>query len=482
MSPEEFIKRIAPIAQGDMKDSGILASVTIAQACLESGYGTTDLAINANNLFGMKCSLSGNTWKSVWDGESKYTKQTQEQDAKGNPYYITADFRKYPDIEHSIKDHSLYLTQAMNGNKLRYEGLIGEKDYFRAVSIIKNGGYATDVKYVEKICKIIETWNLTIYDKESNTMKICLDAGHYGKYNQSPINRMYYESKMVWKLHLLLKGYLESYGIKVITTRKNQENDMALYDRGAYSAGCDLFISLHSNAADKESVDYPVAYCAINGSADGIGLALAQCVEKTMKTTQHARIEHRTGDRGDYYGVIRGATAVGVPGLILEHSFHTNSKATAWLMDDLNLDKMARAEAQEIAKFYGIIKSDSGQSQGGPGEQKPNTKPDTNPSKEYPEGFIQAADGKRWWYQYKDGSFASNGWYWLTEKTTGTSAWYLFDKGGYMLTGYQTAPDGRKFFLCPDPGVNEGKCMVTDNQGKLIIADYDTRSRKYIIK
>lgn len=461
MKPEEFIKKIAPMAQRDMKDSGILASVTIAQACLESGYGTTDLAVNANNLFGMKCSLSGNTWKSVWDGESKYTKQTQEQDAKGNPYYITADFRKYPDIEHSIKDHSLYLKQAMNGNKLRYEGLVGEKDHFRAISIIKNGGYATDVKYVEKVCKIIETWNLTIYDKERNAMKICLDAGHYGKYNQSPCNKAYYESDMVWKLHMLLKKHLEEYGIQVITTRENQANDRGLVERGAASAGCNLFISLHSNAADREFIDYPVAYCAINGSADAIGTFLAKCVQDVIGTSQNARIEHRTGSRGDYYGVIRGSTSVGVPGLILEHSFHTNSRATKWLMNDFNLDKLAREESKVIAQFYGI--------------GKPNR---TEPV----EGFMLAADGKRWWYQYKDGSFAANGWYWLTEKTTGTSAWYLFDEDGYMLTGYQTAPDGRKFFLCPEPGVNEGKCMVTDNQGKLIIADYDMRIRKYIIK
>lgn len=312
-------------------------------------------------------------------------------------------------------------------------------------------------------------------------MKICLDAGHYGKYNPSPCNRMYYESKMVWKLHLLLKGYLKNYGIKVITTRDNQANDKALYERGQMASGCNLFISLHSNAADKESVDYPVAYCAINGSADDIGLALAQCVEKTMRTNQKARIEHRTGNHGDYYGVIRGATAAGVPGLILEHSFHTNNRATAWLMDDLNLDKMARAEAQEIAKFYGIIKSDSDKSPAGPGEQKPNKNP-TNPTKEHPEGFIQAADGKRWWYQYKDGTYPSNGWAYLTEKTGGTSGWYLFDKAGYMLTGYQTAPDGRNFFLCQTPGIHEGQCMVTDDQGELIIAAYDMRSRKYITK
>ena len=59
MNEKEFIEMIGPMAMSDMQQSGILASITTAQACLESGYGSTELAVNANNLFGMKCSLSG---------------------------------------------------------------------------------------------------------------------------------------------------------------------------------------------------------------------------------------------------------------------------------------------------------------------------------------------------------------------------------------------------------------------------------------
>ena len=52
-------------------------------------------------------------------------------------------------------------------------------------------------------------------------MRVCIDAGHYGKYNQSPVIKSYYESEMTWKLHLSLKAELESYGIEVITTRES---------------------------------------------------------------------------------------------------------------------------------------------------------------------------------------------------------------------------------------------------------------------
>ena len=127
-------------------------------------------------------------------------------------------------------------------------------------------------------------------------MKICIDAGHYGKYNLSPADSRYYESELTWKLHLMQKKYLEAYGVEVVTTRPDLNKDRGLYDRGAASRGCTLFISDHTNAVGAgvdNSVDYPAAYCAINGSADGIGMALAQCVERVMGTRQQARIRQR---------------------------------------------------------------------------------------------------------------------------------------------------------------------------------------------
>ena len=168
MTEQEFISFMGPLAQADMAKSGVLASVTTAQAILESGYGSTELARNANNFFGMKCSLSGNTWPgSTWDGVSKYRKQTGEEDANGNAYTITADFRKYASAADSVADHSAYLLGAMNGSKKRYAGLKGETDPAKAIGIIKAGGYATDTKYVSKVLSIINKYNLTKYDQGS---------------------------------------------------------------------------------------------------------------------------------------------------------------------------------------------------------------------------------------------------------------------------------------------------------------------------
>jgi N-acetylmuramoyl-L-alanine amidase len=446
MTKEEFINQIAPYARADMAASGVLASVTMAQAILESGYGNTDLALNANNLFGMKCVLSGNSWPgTTWDGISKYGKYTKEDDGTGNLQDVYAEFRSYPSYVESIADHSAYLVGAMNGCMKRYAGLSGETDPKTAITIIKSGGYATDSKYVDKVMAVIQEWNLTQYDTGGDkTMKVCLDAGHYGKYNKSPCDARYYESEMVWKLHLILKSYLETYGIQVITTRSEQEKDLALYSRGAASAGCDLFISLHSNAVGagvNDTIDYPVSYCAIDGRADQVGSDLAECVKTVMNTSQKARIEHRKGSNGDYYGVIRGATAVGTPGLILEHSFHTNSAATAWLLNDANLEKLAKAEAKVIASWLGA----TGQKE---------------------TGWVSDALGERF---YLDSDrYVTNDWYYYDGK------WFWFDGSGHMVTNTWYKYKDKWYYLGEDGAMctglinDKGEWYYLDQEGRMV--------------
>lgn len=152
----------------DTDKSGILPSVTTAQMILESGYCSTDLALEANNCFGMKQILSGNAWSgSSWDGESIYEKVTEEQDKNGRVYRIRAKFRKYPCIEDSIQDHSAYLLGAMNGTKRRYAGLVDATHYSEAIHIIKAGGYATDVRYESKLTSIIQRYGLDRYDSQT---------------------------------------------------------------------------------------------------------------------------------------------------------------------------------------------------------------------------------------------------------------------------------------------------------------------------
>lgn len=170
LAEEQVIAKVGPLFTADQKKSGVLASISLAQFILESGYGKSELAQKANNCFGMKKSLSGNTWGgSAWDGTSVYTKETQEQNADGSYTTVTADFRKYACVADSIADHSAYLLGAMNGSKLRYDGIAGMNDYKAVAQLIKDGGYAISLTYVENLCSIIEKWNLTQYDAASGS-------------------------------------------------------------------------------------------------------------------------------------------------------------------------------------------------------------------------------------------------------------------------------------------------------------------------
>lgn len=146
-----FINKIGPMASADMEASGILASLTIAQAILESGWGKSGLTTAANNLFGIKGTYNG----------QGYTCQTKEWDGSK---YITVDatFRKYPSWAESVADHSALF------NRLdRYKNLRGLTDYKLACQYVREDGYATDPSYTSKLVSLIETYDLTVWDGAS---------------------------------------------------------------------------------------------------------------------------------------------------------------------------------------------------------------------------------------------------------------------------------------------------------------------------
>ena len=195
-------------------------------------------------------------------------------------------------------------------------------------------------------------------------MKICLDAGHGTGQNRSPALPAYCEGDRMFDLQGLLKQALEAYGVSVVCTRAVRQNDPSLYERAQAAKGCDLFLSLHSNAAGNdvcESVDYPVVFYPVSGKGCVLASRLTECIRTTMGTTQAAqtRVRWNSAHNADYYGVIRYTASLAVTGLILEHSFHTNTRMTAWLSDDANLKRLAEAEAAAIAAHYGLKKPEA---------------------------------------------------------------------------------------------------------------------------
>ena len=144
-SPQlEYISRFSGIAVSEMYRSGVPASITLAQGLLESGYGKSELAVKSNNHFGIKCHNS-------WTGAKVY----HDDDAKGEC------FRKYDDPEDSYRDHSDFLRY-----RDRYKFLFDYKvtDYKAWAYGLKKAGYATDPSYPEKLIRLIEEYELHVYD------------------------------------------------------------------------------------------------------------------------------------------------------------------------------------------------------------------------------------------------------------------------------------------------------------------------------
>lgn len=147
--------------------AGILPSLCIAQACVESAYGTSELAVNANNLFGIKAG-------SGWTGKT-YTKQTQEWD--GTKYItVSAAFRAYNTMVACVED---YLTKLTTMD--RYANLVGCTDIQEACRLIREDGWATSPTYTETLMARVDKHDLTQYDTvqeppvDTGYQKISLD-------------------------------------------------------------------------------------------------------------------------------------------------------------------------------------------------------------------------------------------------------------------------------------------------------------------
>lgn len=363
----KFVEQIATAVRKIAPEFGItIYSPVIAQAILESGWGTSNKAMY-NNFFGLKYRENRLTCHS-----GTFVDGSKEQNPDGSYIDITDQWYKFNTLEDGVRGYFQFI------NIDRYKNLKGITDPKKYLETIKSDGYATSLNYVDNVYRVITNNNLTIYDaKEEKPMannkkfKVHLDAGHYSKYNQSPVVKSYYESEMNWKLVNYLSDELTKRGIEVTKSRADINKDLGLYDRGYGAKGCDLFLSIHSNACGKEYVDYPVVYRGFDKTeADEFGLKLAKLIQSLMNTTQNGRTNTRlnSAGNGEYYGVLRGARAAGLTYYyIVEHSFHTNTKATNWLLNDNNLKELAKKEAELITSYFNIQVE----------EKKEETKPTT---------------------------------------------------------------------------------------------------------
>ncbi|MBC2179595.1 GW domain-containing glycosaminoglycan-binding protein [Listeria booriae] len=151
---QEFINLLAGHAQQIQDQEGILTSITLAQAILESNWGESKLATEGRNLFGIKGEYQ----------KDSVTMPTQEFE---NNEWITIDaaFRKYPTWFESLDDHAALFLKGTSWDKTKYQGVVKAKDYKTAANALQKAGYATDPGYAEKLIELIEQRNLQAYDQ-----------------------------------------------------------------------------------------------------------------------------------------------------------------------------------------------------------------------------------------------------------------------------------------------------------------------------
>lgn len=151
-----FLNQIAPIAKNLAAKNDLYASVMIAQAILESGWGASRLSSVPNyNLFGIKGHYNGQSIQI----------NTLEDDGSGQYYTIQANFRKYPSYLESLQDYANLLKQGLRSNKNFYSGAWkSQTSSYQEATKFLTGKYATDTSYHVKLNRIIEKYNLTQYD------------------------------------------------------------------------------------------------------------------------------------------------------------------------------------------------------------------------------------------------------------------------------------------------------------------------------
>ena len=242
MTNETYINLIGGFAVADYPTSKLLPSTVIAQAIHESNWGTSSLAVQANNHFGIKASAP-------WTG-AVFNKNTGEETATGQTIFVDADFRKYASLEAGVKDHGAFLT---TGWRKDHYKVYGVTDAQKVIENLKAGGYATDSAYVAKCMRYINEYNLTTWDEKVlatttggiNTMGLHLVIAGHGDGDPGALGNGYRERDLTLEVTNLLAAQHEN--IHAYTAH----NVYAQGTLATVAKGYDTVTEIHFNAFNK---------------------------------------------------------------------------------------------------------------------------------------------------------------------------------------------------------------------------------------
>ena len=253
---------------------------------------------------------------------------------------------------------------------------------------------------------------------KSSNIVVVLDPGHGGK-DSGATRGSVYEKTINFKVASYCKAELEKYhGVTVYMTRTGDTNpSLEARARFAASKNADILVSIHQNSGSSSSRGAEVYYPNKNykPAIGNSGKAVANSIQKELVSlglnNRGTKIRNTAngstyadGSYADYYGIIRNAKKLGVPGIIVEHAFLSNTRDyNTFLNSDSKLKKLGVADATGIAKAFGLSTGK----------------------------WINTSDGIK--YQFGDGTYACN--QQIDTKGSVNERYFYFDENGYLVKG-----------------------------------------------
>ena len=352
------LKVYAPIVQ--KYDSPISVATRLAQLIEESQMFTSELALKANNGFGIKASAP-------WKGDALPHLSGEVGGAR------VSEFRKYPSHEASIKDHAGFFTSTPFRQTDEVYGLAIKATNYKDEA--KNLGpkfpgdkysYAGNPKYATNLIGIIEKYNLTQYDKVKETTKMAyigIDIGH-GKNSPARGGSKGWtgdEHSFNSKVAIRTKALLEAMGHKVTFGVQNPNaNEVGLSPRTTYfnNKKVDVLISIHANAHGNTSVNGISAFYDRYGRGrDSASLKLAKSIMNEYR--KQGQVIWSTGELPSYRGNwtdFHMNRESAMPSVLMELGFMTGNRDREYVFGSKQaqfVEDMAQGIASGLDKYFG---------------------------------------------------------------------------------------------------------------------------------
>lgn len=335
MSGQGFIGRCVEPARETQRMYGVPASVTIAQAILESGWGGSELATRANNYFGIKCAAVASPHqigcidKATWEH------------LNGNDVTVTASFRRYASMRDSFLDRGLFLT------KPRYAAAFKAATPDEFAHEIWRAGYATDPQYPAKLVRLMDQYELRQYDQQEVRMpKVFLSPSDQ---DDNPVHGGGHEQQYAQVRCRVAADVLRNSGIDVKVSEAGIGDDSGGYAasvREGEAWGPDLYIADHSNAVGGAVKRRGVHMYTWPGDAEG--RRLAQLLIDEVRPIFGGPDYPTAILNGSHLYEVNGPSATAV---LMELGFHDHPEDAAIIRT--RSVEIGAAVGRAIAKYYG---------------------------------------------------------------------------------------------------------------------------------